>query len=146
MKTSLFALILLVVSSMTAVAQDTHAGHGAATGTVAAKLPEICTVPPAGGNELMAMDHEMDEAHSALMARMEETNKQMMDAMMIDDIDVAFICGMIPHHQAAINMARAELEHGDNDWAKEMAQKIIDTQETEIAEMVTWLEGEGASE
>ena len=50
------------------------------------------------------------------------------------------------HHQSAINMSKAELEHGDNAWAKEMAQKIIDAQESEIAEMLGWLSGEGASE
>lgn len=94
----------------------------------------------------MDMSHEMDAAHTDLMAGMDVTNKQMMDGMMVEDIDVAFVCGMIPHHQGAINMAKAELEHGDNQWAREMAQKVIDAQEAEIAEMVEWLEGEGASE
>jgi uncharacterized protein (DUF305 family) len=77
---------------------------------------------------------------------MDETNKAMMNSMMVEDIDVAFVCSMIPHHQGAINMAKAELAHGDNQWAKDMAQKVIDAQEKEIAEMITWLEGEGANE
>ena len=61
-------------------------------------------------------------------------------------LDVAFMCGMIPHHQAAINMAKAELAHGDNEWAKDMAQKVIDAQKQEIVDMVAWLEADGAKE
>ena len=38
----------------------------------------------------------------------------------------ADVCAMIPHHQGAINMARAELKHGDSQWARDMAQKVID--------------------
>ncbi|MVT00148.1 DUF305 domain-containing protein [Devosia marina] len=67
------------------------------------------------------MHHEMDQAHMDLMAGMNETNNQMMASMMVEDIDVAFVCSMIPHHQGAINMAKAELAHGDNQWAKDMA-------------------------
>lgn len=88
----------------------------------------------------MGMNHKMDEAHAALMSGMDEMNRQMMTGMMAEDIDVAFVCGMIPHHQSAINMARAELEHGDDAWAKELAQKVIDAQEQEIAEMIGWLQ------
>lgn len=145
MKNIILALAILNLSSLHAVAQDAHAGHEMSG--MGADLPEICmTGDSMSGDMSMGMDHVMDQAHMDLMAGMEETNKQMMDAMMVEDIDVAFVCGMIPHHQAAINMAKAELEHGDNDWAKAMAQKIIDAQEAEIAEMVTWLEGEGSNE
>ncbi|KKB86221.1 hypothetical protein VW29_03935 [Devosia limi DSM 17137] len=121
------------------------AGHDMSA--AGAELPEICkTAEGMVGDMAMNMSHEMDAAHTDLMAGMDVTNKQMMDGMMVEDIDVAFVCGMIPHHQGAINMAKAELEHGDNQWAREMAQKVIDAQEAEIAEMVEWLEGEGASE
>ena len=81
----------------------------------------------------------MDQAHEDMARGMDEMNAQMMQGMQASDIDVAFICGMIPHHQGAINMARAELAHGDNDWAKMMAQKVIEAQEAEIADMLTWL-------
>ena len=53
---------------------------------------------------------------------------------------------MIPHHQSAVNMAKAELEHGDNEAAKAMAQKIIDSQEQEIAEIMSWLEEQAPGE
>jgi uncharacterized protein (DUF305 family) len=144
-KTTLMALIVLAATAPSAFAQDAMAGHDMAA--MGADLPEICkTAEGKAGDMTMGMSHDMDRAHADLMAGMDVTNKQMMDGMMVEDIDVAFVCGMIPHHQGAINMAKAELEHGDNQWAKDMAQKVIDAQEKEIAEMVTWLEGEGANE
>ncbi|RYE65770.1 MAG: DUF305 domain-containing protein [Oxalobacteraceae bacterium] len=145
MKTTVLTLAILGVSTLPSLAQDSHAGHDMST--MGTSLPEICQVAGGMSDDMsMSMDHEMDQAHTDLMAGMEKTNQQMMDAMMVEDLDVAFVCGMIPHHQAAINMAKAELEHGDNDWAREMAQKIIDAQEAEIAEMLTWLDGEAVDE
>lgn len=144
-KTTLVALTVLAATAPSGFAQDAMAGHDMAA--MGADLPEICkTAEGKAGEMTMGMSHDMDRAHADLMAGMDVTNKQMMDGMMVEDIDVAFVCGMIPHHQGAINMAKAELEHGDNQWAKDMAQKVIDAQEKEIAEMVTWLEGEGANE
>jgi uncharacterized protein (DUF305 family) len=106
-------------------------------------LPEACLAPPAGHEMEMpkeSMDMApMDEAHKDMMDGMGDMNSQMAQAMMAEDIDVAFICGMIPHHQGAIDMAKAELKYGDDPWAREMAQKVIDAQEAEIAQMKEWL-------
>ena len=46
---------------------------------------------------------------------------------------------VIAHHQGAIDMANVELKYGDDQWAKEMAQKVIDAQTREIADMTAWL-------
>lgn len=147
-KNALLATTVLAAMSAPVLAQDAMAGHDMSGDTaMAPALPEICTSAEGMSSDMaMSMDHEMDQAHMDLMAGMDETNKQMMDAMMVEDIDVAFVCSMIPHHQGAINMAKAELAHGDNQWAKDMAQKVIDAQEQEIADMIAWLEGEGANE
>lgn len=150
-KTTLIAGAVLVATAVSAFAQDAMAGHDmsamGADSSMAAELPEICKAAEGmAGDMSKDMSHEMDQAHTDLMAGMDVTNKQMMDSMMVEDIDVAFVCGMIPHHQGAINMAKAELQHGDNQWAKDMAQKVIDAQEQEIADMIAWLEGEGANE
>ena len=101
--------------------------------------------PAPGGHDMMAMDMPMagaapaDEAHTALMAGMDAMNADMMAGGTAADIDVAFVCAMIPHHQGAIDMAKAELAHGDDPWVKEMAQKVIDAQTAEIAAMQEWL-------
>jgi uncharacterized protein (DUF305 family) len=42
---------------------------------------------------------------------------------------------MIPHHQGAIDMARALVEHGRDERLKRIAQEIIVTQQEEIVTM-----------
>jgi len=82
----------------------------------------------------------MDDAHKAFMAGMMRMHPAMMQGIMAKDPDVAFACGMIAHHQGAIDMANVELKYGDNDEAKQTAQKIIDAQTKEIADFTKWLE------
>src|SRR5271157_6555893 len=69
-------------------------------------------------------------------------NVAAMTKMMIDmgirpsgDVDADFVAMMVPHHQGAIKMARAELRYGHNEQLKRMAQEIIVTQLQEIAAM-----------
>lgn len=50
-------------------------------------------------------------------------------------LDRVFINGMVPHHQAAVEMAKAEIKKGQNDQVKALAQAIIDDQTREQAEM-----------
>ena len=147
-RTAMITGAFLITGAFPSLAQDAMAGHSMEMpGAMGAPVPEICkSAQGKAGAMAMDMSHDMDKAHADLMAGMDTTNQQMMDSMMIEDIDVAFVCSMLPHHQGAINMAKAELAHGDNQWAKDMAQKVIDAQEQEIADMVAWLEGEGASE
>jgi uncharacterized protein (DUF305 family) len=110
-------------------------------------LPAICTAN-AGAGHGMGMEMEpgtgmapvADEAHQALMAGMGQMNAEMMAGGTAADIDVAFVCSMIPHHRGAISMAKAELEHGDDAWAKALAEQVIAAQEKEIADMLAWLE------
>ena len=80
-----------------------------------------------------------DPAHADLMAGMGVMNADMMAGGTAADIDVAFVCSMIPHHQGAIAMAKAELAHGDDPWARKLAETIIAAQEKEIADMKDWL-------
>lgn len=138
MKTSLLAAVaaayLLGLCAPTLAQDASDAGR---------TLPDICKT---AGMDGMQMDQAgkmdvgtMDQAHQDLMKGMDQMNANMMQGMQAKDIDVAFVCGMIPHHQGAIDMAKAELSHGDDPWAKQLAQKIVDDQEKEIAEMLDWL-------
>jgi uncharacterized protein (DUF305 family) len=72
-----------------------------------------------------------------------DTMMQAMPAESAGDVDADFLLMMIPHHQSAIDMARIELEQGDDEETRAMAQKVIDAQEAEIAEMRAMLERMG---
>ncbi|MDW5316169.1 DUF305 domain-containing protein [Rhizobium sp. PL01] len=100
---------------------------------------------PSGGMKMsgdMGMGDKMTDDQKASMAGMKSMNMNMMQGMMKKDADVAFVCGMIAHHMGAISMSEVELKYGDNEWAKKTAQKIIDAQTKEIAEMTEWLDKE----
>src|SRR5712672_4244076 len=69
-------------------------------------------------------------------------NDAAMNKMMADmtikptgHVDRDFVAMMVPHHQGAIDMARAELKYGHNEQLRRLAQEIIVTQQQEIAAM-----------
>jgi len=72
----------------------------------------------------------------------EDADKKMMNAMMSmkmsGDADKDFVMMMIPHHQGAIDMAKVELQYGNDPALKKMAQEIIDAQQKEIDEFKKW--------
>ncbi len=51
------------------------------------------------------------------------------------DVDRDFVEMMVPHHQGAIDMARAVLRYGHNERLRRLAQEIVVTQQQEIAAM-----------
>lgn len=49
--------------------------------------------------------------------------------------DRAFVAGMVPHHQSAVDMAQVALERGQSSFVKELAQDIVDSQMKELDAM-----------
>ena len=66
------------------------------------------------------------------MARM---NRGMEQAPMNGNVDHDFATMMIPHHQGAIDMAKAELSFGKDPVMRRLAQEIIVDQQSEIEAM-----------
>jgi methionine-rich copper-binding protein CopC len=79
-----------------------------------------------------------DSNLAAFAAENDAAMTQMMSGMNIKpsgDIDRDFAAMMIPHHQGAIDMARAELRYGKNEQLRRIAQEIIIDQLQEIGAM-----------
>jgi uncharacterized protein (DUF305 family) len=116
----LIVITLFVLLAGPAPAQQGH-GHGHQTDSAPAPaLP----------------DDDIVRAYVAAMDRMHEAMATMTYS---GDPDTDFARGMIPHHEAAIEMARIVLEHGSDPTMRELALVIIQAQEREIAELEAWL-------
>jgi uncharacterized protein (DUF305 family) len=102
-------------------------------------------MPMQGGmsQNMPMMKGGMSDDMAANMAAMSKMDAPMMQAMQSSDPDVAFVKGMIPHHQGAIDMAKVVLQYGKDDKVKVWANQIIAAQEKEIAEMQDWLKAHG---
>jgi uncharacterized protein (DUF305 family) len=72
------------------------------------------------------------QSMSASMTRMD---RGMANAPMNGAVDHDFATMMIPHHQGAIDMAKAELSYGRDPVMRRLAQEIIVDQQSEIDAM-----------
>ncbi|CUH40093.1 hypothetical protein JSE7799_02822 [Jannaschia seosinensis] len=114
-------------------------GHGGMQGNqggaMNSAMMDMMDMMGTGGVDLEAMPEHVQENMRRMMIRM----PAMHEGMMMEDADVAFACGMIAHHQGAIDMAQVLLEHGDDPTMIELAGAIIAAQVGEIEQMTTWL-------
>lgn len=73
----------------------------------------------------------------------DDAMQKMMHGMHLEttgDPDKDFALMMIGHHQGAIDMAKVELQYGDDPQMRQLASDIVAAQVREIAEMRAWLE------
>jgi uncharacterized protein (DUF305 family) len=74
-----------------------------------------------------------------LIASMDKMHMAMSGIERSGNDDVDFVRLMLPHHQAAVDMATTQLLYGKDPKMRELAQKIIADQQSEIALMQGWL-------
>jgi len=76
---------------------------------------------------------------SSYQKEMDDTMMSMMAAMpgdqSLDNLDRSFAMVMIPHHQAAIDMARVLLKYDENQVLRAYATQLISDQKNEIEQM-----------
>ena len=85
-----------------------------------------------------------DPDWSKLIASMDKMHMTMGAIERSGNDDVDFVRLMFPHHQAAVDMARTQLLYGKDPQMRELAQKIITDQQSEIALMQRWLKQQPA--
>src|SRR5690242_5480797 len=97
----------------------------------------FAALPAAAQQSMHAGMH--DSSPNPMMQSMQGMQKELSAAPMTGDADHDFAAMMSPHHQGAIDMARAELDHGKDPVLRRMAQDIIAAQEKEIGDLKDWL-------
>ena len=120
------SLAVTALALSPALAQDHsgHAGHASPTGN-------------AGMSE-----NKTSQAYMQAMKRMDD---EMWWMPMSGKRGVDFATMMIPHHQSAIDMAKAYLASGENDpTIRKIAEDVVASQEREIGELRDWLKRKGA--
>ena len=75
---------------------------------------------------------DMGDSSSTAASTMSETPDASVDP------DLAFLDGMIPHHEGAVMMAEVALERAEHQELKDLADEIIRAQEAEIEQMRGW--------
>lgn len=75
----------------------------------------------------------------AYMAIIQIMSQDLGTAMYANNPDVLFAQGMIAHHQAAINLAKIQLEYGQDAKLRKLAEDIMAAQQNEVQLMQNWL-------
>lgn len=112
-----FAVLLLV--PMTAMPASQHGAHAYVD-------------QPAASADWSALEKSMEGMHIAMASTTPS-----------GDNDADFVRLMLPHHQAAIDMAKAQLAYGKDPQIRRLAQEIITDQQSEIELMQLWLKQHG---
>jgi hypothetical protein len=87
---------------------------------------------------LSARQSHKQTAEASFMAENQDAMSKMMKDMTVKpsgNVDADFTAMMIPHHQGAIDMAKAELQYGHNRKLRRIARNIIAGQQREIGAM-----------
>ena len=79
-------------------------------------------------------DSGSQELHQSMMSGMEK----MHDMKMSGDTDKDFASMMIAHHEQAIEMSKAVLDHGDDPQVQKKAREIIAASEKDIRDLKKW--------
>ena len=129
--------LMLIATFVVLVAMTMHAQqHAVQTLTPPVSRPTAPTAAFAASTE-SSFEQLMEDA-------MRVMHRGMHNAPRTGDPDRDFVTLMMPHHQGAIDMAKAQLLFGTDPQMRRLAQAIITDQQSEIALMHLWLQQRAA--
>jgi uncharacterized protein (DUF305 family) len=107
----------------------------------------VCSIasPARQGLPSSQKEHNAGTAGLEMEQAMEKMHAGMASIKLSGDNDADFVRLMLPHHQAALDMAKAELANGKDPQMRRLAQEIVTDQQSEIELMRLWLERHGPS-
>jgi uncharacterized protein (DUF305 family) len=98
-------------------------------------------------SEMDTMMHsDTAAAHSGMMGAMKNMMQDMHQMQPTGNVDVDFASMMKSHHEGALAMARIEVQSGQDATLKQMAQKIIESQQAEIKELQAFIDAHPSPE
>lgn len=104
--------------------------------------PETAEAPAA---EAAASPAASTEGASSPFTPIEMSMKERMSAAAGSSAEQTWALKMIPHHQGALDLSQALLKQSPNGPMHDMAQKTIDDQTKDIAELEKWVQSHPAS-
>ena len=101
----------------------------------------LCSIasPARQGHSSVQMKPNAGPTWLEMEQAMEKMHEGMASVKASGDDDADFVRLMLPHHLAALDMARAELKHGRDPQMRRLAQEIVTDQQSEIELMQLWL-------
>ncbi len=100
----------------------------------------VCSIAsPARQGLPSSKDQTEGTAGLEMEQAMEKMHTGMASIKPSGDNDADFVRFMLPHHQAALDMAKAELKYGKDPQMRRLAQEIVTDQQSEIELMQLWL-------
>ena len=125
--------LMLIATFVVLVAATMHAQqHAVQTLTPPVSRPTAPTAAFAASTE-RSFEQVIEDAMQVMHRGMHNTPRT-------GDPDRDFVTLMMPHHQGAIDMAKAQLLFGTDPQMRRLAQAIITDQQSEIALMHLWLQ------
>ena len=108
-------------------------------GALAFAIPALAQNAAHSQHDMSKSAHAAGKTSMAMHASMDDMHKKMKGMTMTGNQDMDFAMMMVGHHQGAIDMAQAQIDHGKDKQMISAAKKIISAQKKEIAMFEAWM-------
>jgi uncharacterized protein (DUF305 family) len=110
-----------------------------AAGALAVAAPALAQSEGHAQHDMSKPAHAAGKTSTDMHASMDEMHKKMKGMPMTGNQDMDFAMMMVRHHQGAIDMAQAQIDHGKDKQMISAAKKIVAEQKKEIAMFEAWM-------